>query len=308
MSSKNWITATTALLLTIGVVACGESSVSPEGTAHVRVLLTDAPIDYIEAAMVDIGPVQLVPAEGEDGGIVTLSEDGTDGPVDLLTLQNAATQILADAEIEAGMYAQLRLIVQSASVTLVEGYQFVDGSTEMDLVVPSGAQTGIKLLLGAADGDEDGEGDGDGGLELSGDMVLVVDFDVSESFRIQGNPETPAGIKGMHFQPTLRVVVDDISGTISGEVSTALESTDLENLPVTARLDGDESVEDFQTTTVAGLTGVDGAYTLFFVPPGSYWVKVAVGEGLATEPDSTLVEVDPSEDVVDVDFEIVSAS
>lgn len=307
MLRRNLI-ATSALLLAAGVAACGESTVSPEGTAHVRVLLTDAPIDYIAAAMVDIGAVQLVPAAGEEGGIVTLSDDGTDGPVDLLTLQDAATEILADSEIEAGAYTQLRLIVESASVTLADGYEFNDGSTEKDLFVPSGAQTGIKLLLGAADGDEDGEGDGDGGLDISGDMVLVVDFDVSESFVIQGNPETPAGIMGMLFKPTLRVVVEDITGTISGTVSTELEDTEVEDLSVSARLDGDESVEDFQTTTVAGLTGADGAYTLHFVAPGSYWVKVAVDAGLAIEPDSTLVEVDPNEDVVDVDFEIVSDS
>ena len=299
---------TTVLALVATIAACGDSAVSPEGTAHVRVLLTDAPIDYVEAAWVDIGAVQLVPAEGEEGGIVTISEDGTDGPVDLLTLQDAATQILADAEIEAGYYAQLRLIVESASVTLVDGYEFEDGSTEKDLFVPSGAQTGIKLLLAAADGDEDGEEDGDGGLLISGDMVLVVDFDVSRSFVIQGNPETPAGIKGMHFKPTLRVTVEDISGTISGTVTTALEDTGVEDLSVTARLDGDEEAEDFQTTTVSGLTDAEGAYTLHFVAPGSYWVKVDVGDGLATEPDSTLVDVDPNADVVDVDFEIVSDS
>lgn len=308
MSFSKLSSVTTTLLLAVGVAACGESTVSPEGTAHVRVLLTDAPIDYIDAAWVDIGAVQLVPAADEGGGIVTLSEDGTDGPVDLLTLQDAATELLADAEIEAGAYTQLRLIVESASVTLVDGYEFVDGSTEKDLFVPSGAQTGIKLLLGAADGDGDGEGDGDGGLVLSGDMVLVVDFDVSESFVIQGNPETPAGIHGMLFKPTLRVVVEDVSGTISGTVSTELSDTEVEDLSVTARLDGDESAADFQTTTVSGLTDVDGAYTLHFVAPGSYWVKVAVESGLATEPDSTLVDVDANEDVVDVDFEIVSDS
>ena len=96
----------------VAAVACGdENTVGLRGPAQVTVLLTDAPVDYIDEAWVDIGAVELVPAD--DGPIVTLSEDGTDGPVNLLELQDAATAILADAEIEAGSYAQLRLIVSS---------------------------------------------------------------------------------------------------------------------------------------------------------------------------------------------------
>jgi hypothetical protein len=211
------------------------------------------------------------------------------------------TEVLADIEIEAGTYSQLRLIVEAASVTLADGYEFNTGGNEMDLVVPSGAQTGIKLNLGAA------EGDGDGGVVVVGDLVFVVDFDVSRSFVLLGNPETPAGINGVHFKPTLRVVVEDEAGSISGTVSTELADTDVDGLTVTARLDGDESLEEFQTQTVTALTDALGEYTAQFVVPGAYWVKIGVGDGLATDPDSTLVEVGPSEDVLDIDFEIIAA-
>jgi hypothetical protein len=287
-------TTAATLLLAAGLTACGESAVSFGGTARLSVLLTDAPIHYIEAADVDIGAVVLISA-GDDPPTV-LSEDGTDGPVNLLTLRDAATMLLAEADIEAGTYTQLRLIVESASVTLKDGYAFNDGSTQKDLFVPSGAQTGIKLLLGAADGGEE-----DGGLDITGDMVLVVDFDVSQSFVIQGNPETPAGIFGMLFKPTVRVVVEDVAGTISGTVSTELEDFDVEDVSVSARPEGDGE-------TATAVTDEDGAYTLQFLAPGSYWVKLDLPDGFASEPDSTLVEVDPSEDVVDVDFEVVDDS
>ena len=121
------------VLASFGLGACGDN-LGVEGGATVRVLLTDAPIDYIGVALVDIGVVELIPAG--DGPPITLSEDGTDGPVNLLELQNAATMVLAEAEIEAGSFAQLRLIVESATVTLAEGYEFNDRSTEMDLKVP----------------------------------------------------------------------------------------------------------------------------------------------------------------------------
>jgi hypothetical protein len=299
---KNGALAALALTVAIGVAACSDSDgVGVGGTAHVQVLLTDAPIAYVGAAMVDIGAVVLVPADG--GSHITLSEDGTDGPVNLLELQDAATAVLADAEIEAGSYSQIRLIVESASVTLADGYTFTDGSTTKDLFVPSGAQTGIKLLLSTGDGDGD-----DGPLEIpEGDLVLVVDFDVSRSFVIQGNPETPAGIHGMIFKPTLRVVILDVAGSISGTVSTDLDSTRVDSLEVTAVPVDEGLLEAYQTSTATGRTRADGTYTLPFLVPGEYTVRVTPADTtLAAAPDSIQVVVNEDEDVTGVDFTIDS--
>ena len=69
-----------------------------------------------------------------------------------------ATEVLADLEIPAGTYHELRLIVESASVTLADGYEFRDGTTESVMKVPSGAQTGIKLKLRSSDPDSTGSG------------------------------------------------------------------------------------------------------------------------------------------------------
>jgi hypothetical protein len=261
--------------------------------------LTDAPVDYVESAMVDIGRVELVPSDG--GGHIVLSDDGTDGPVDLLDLQNSVTMILADADIEAREYSQLRLIVESASVELVSPYVFTDGDSVMDLTVPSGAQTGIKLNLTGPDGEP---------LEIpEGETVLVVDFDVSRSFRIQGNPDTPAGIKGMHFQPTLRVVVFDAAGSISGTVSTDLDSTRVDSLTVTAEPVDEGDLELYQTQAATTMTDSLGAYTLPFLVPGSYTVKVTPPDSaLATDPDSASVTLGVSEHITDVDFSIIDPS
>jgi hypothetical protein len=293
-------TAGAAVLAALTVGACGEGlSVETNGAASVRLLLTDAPVDYVESAMVDIGRVELVPYDG--GGHIVLSDDGTDGPVDLLDLQNSVTMILADADIEAGGYSQLRLIVESASVELVSPYVFTDGDSVMDLTVPSGAQTGIKLNLTGPDGEP---------LEIpEGETVLVVDFDVSRSFRIQGNPDTPAGIKGMHFQPTLRVVVFDAAGSISGTVSTDLDSTRVDSLTVTAEPVDEGDLELYQTQAATTMTDSLGAYTLRFLVPGSYTVTVTPPDSaLATDPDSASVTLGVSEHITDVDFSIIDPS
>lgn len=297
MSMRSTLPAVSALVAALAVGACGESvSVDVGGPASVRVLLTDAPIDYVEAAMVDIGRVELLPAD--DGERIVLSDDGTDGPVNLLELQNSVTMMIADADIEAGTYSQLRLIVESASVELKSPYLFVDGDSVKSLTVPSGAQTGIKLNLTGEDGEA---------LEIpEGETVLVVDFDVSRSFVMQGNAETPAGIKGMSFKPTLRVVVYDVAGSISGTVSTQLDSTRVDSLTVTAEPGEDGILEPFQTQTATTMTDSLGAYTFPFLVPGAYTVRVTPPDtALASSPDSISVTVGPDEDVADVDFEIV---
>lgn len=283
-----------AALLGMTLAACGDSTGVDTG-ATINVLLTDGPAEYISEAMVDIGAVELL---GGAGGPVVLSVDGTDGLVNLLDLQGAATTALASMEIEAGTYTQLRLIVEAASVTLKPGYEFTDGSTSMTLTVPSGAQTGIKLNLSA------GEAAGtEGGIEIvPGEMVLVVDFDVNQSFVIQGNPATPAGITGVSFQPTLRVVVNDVAGSISGTVSTQVTDATVEGLVVTADPVAGTTLEPFQTVAATTITDMGGAYTIFFLVPGDYEVSVAAGEGLTATP--VTVAVGDSQNVTAVDFDI----
>lgn len=296
-----WKAPLAVALAALTLAACDDGGTGLDDNARVRVLLTDAPADYIAEAWVDIGAVQLIPVGDEDGAPITLTEDGTDGLVDLLQLQNTATTELANLEIEAGNYSQLRLIVESAEVELKDGFEFNDGTTRKSLVVPSGAQTGLKLNLRPADSDDDGAGV----WIADGETVLVLDFDVSQSFVIQGNPETPAGINGVLFKPTLRVIVEDVAASISGTVTAASDSINVEGLTVTAEpVDDAEGLEFFQTTTATGTTAADGSYTIHFLVPGGYTVTVGVPDGFETTPASVDATVGEAEGVTGVDFSV----
>lgn len=281
-------------------VGMGQDDTADGEVTTLKILLTDAAADYIAAANVDIGRVEILPVD--DGPPIPLTEDGTDGFVNLLELQKSATMQIAQAEIEPGMYHQLRLVVEAANVELMDGYTFRDGSQGQDLKVPSGAQTGIKLLLRDVDGEH---------LELvPGEKVIVLDFDVNRSFVIQGNPETPAGIKSMSFKPTIKVTGMDVAASISGTltVEEGLSADLVAGQTVIAEPTngGDLTEYGYQSEAGTAVTEEDGSYTIYFLVPGEYEVTVLDLEpGLGTEPESRTLTVGWSEDATGADFQIV---
>lgn len=278
--SLGWILTAAATL------GCGDSTGS--GAARLTVTVTDAPIDILESATVQIGDVEIIPAEGAP---VLLTNDG--GTHDLLALQNGVTGNVASLEIEAGRYLQLRLVVQSASVTLKEGFEFSDGSRVKDLVVPSGAQSGIKINLDASDGDAN-----NAGINISpGETILVIDFDVSQNFKVQGNADTPASINGFLFTPLLRAVVRDVAGSIAG----TLTGESVQGITVTAEQTESGLQEALQTATATALTDATGAYTIRFLAPGTYTVTV---DGRTATPTSQSITVGAAESVTAVDFSV----
>jgi hypothetical protein len=200
------IPLTLALAALVAVTVSCDSSPTAEGdSARVQILLTDEPADYLAEAWVRISRVYLLPGEEdpEEGPpFVDLFHD-PDNPLefDLLTLQDGViADITGEYEVPAGSYAQLRMIVSEAWVVLADGYEFVGGDTERELFVPSGAQTGIKVML-----------DEPIAAEAGTLTVLLVDFDVNQNFVLQGNPDTPGGLQGVLFTPTLRELNRDVS-------------------------------------------------------------------------------------------------
>lgn len=187
--------ATVGLFATLAV-AC-DPGLEPE-TSHVRVLLTDAPTDMLESAHVWISHIYLQGGEDDDpetpGGRVDLFNDPEDPHMyDLLQLQDGMTaDLTGSVEVFAGLYQGLRLVVDSARVTLAEGYMFEDGSMSDVLKVPSGSESGIKVQLNSVLRAEEGE-----------EVTITVDFDVDRNFVIKTNPQT-GEVSMILFTPVLK--------------------------------------------------------------------------------------------------------
>jgi len=260
---RRWAAVAAAASLMLGC----ERSVSGPQMSRVTAYLTDAPAPALASAEVWVSRIYLV---GGDSGRVTISD--MPQSFDLLQLQGGVTALLGAATIPAGDYAQLRLVVDSARLTLDTGMTFADGSTSKLMKVPSGAQTGIKVDFGGAVPIAPGHTD------------LVIDFDVSRNFIFTG---PPGGSFGVLFTPTLHASVMDVSGSIAGT-----------SLPVAAR--GHLfAILGTDTVTSALADTVTGAYRLSFLPPGTYTVADSAAgytTGIMT------VTVGSAQNVTGVDF------
>jgi len=167
--------------------ACdGVMGTSSEGSARLNVRLIDAPFpfDLVDKVSVTIGHVEVIGNEGR----VTITDDLT--TFNLLDLREGVSALLGSVDVPADTYSEAKFTVDDASVLLKDGREF-------DMKVPSGK---IKVLL-------------DDLVVEDGQVVtLTLDFDVNRSFVVNGNPATPAGIKGFLFKPTIvpaRVERDD---------------------------------------------------------------------------------------------------
>ncbi|MHB1192086.1 MAG: DUF4382 domain-containing protein [Longimicrobiales bacterium] len=194
---------TLALTALVAAAAC-DSSTGPE-TAHIKILLTDAPSTELDSALVWISRIYLQGGGGLEPDTIDADSLSSSGRVDLfnrpgtplvfnlLKLRNGVTaDLTAEQEVDVGLYQGLRLVVDSARVFLANGFTFENGSTWGTLKIPSGYTSGIKVKLGDV-------------LRVEADrlLILTVDFDVDNNFKIIRN--VPDGtVKQVIFTPVLR--------------------------------------------------------------------------------------------------------
>ncbi len=130
------------------------------------------------------------------GGGPQVLFDDPDHPfhVDLLVLRDGLVADLTGAmPVAPGAYHQLRIVVDSAWVTLKDPYTFSDGSSTARLKIPGGHSAGVKVTLQSPVVAQEGD-----------QTTILLDFAVDDNFRIQGNPATPAGIRGVLFTPVIK--------------------------------------------------------------------------------------------------------
>ncbi|MDX9727462.1 MAG: DUF4382 domain-containing protein [Bacteroidales bacterium] len=247
---------TAAMLLFLGA-GCSKTN---DGQGRLTVNITDAPfpLSSIESASVTINKVELrKTGDGvSDGNPFYVIWEGSK-VFNLIELRNGVVGKLAELEIPAGEYDLMRLYVEEASLKVKDGDEF-------SVKVPSGGQTGIKIFIEPVIHVE-------GGLTAE----LLLDFDLEGSFVLQGNMNSPAGIKGFHFKPVIRAVNNSKAGRIEGTV-TEKDAGPLKDARVFLELEED---------TLKAFTDESGHYAFIGIIPGMYPVSA-----VQTDYDSVIVE------------------
>ncbi len=189
------------ILLAVGIsliLSCSSDITAP-GSGGLQVYLTDAPIDFagVSAVNVTFTGMVLYPddddADGEEAGALDLEIDpailANEGAINLLDFQDGAVILVGSADIPAGTYKRIRLLVSDVSVV-----QDDDGNPDtpeiVDPVKLSSGKIDIHFGFTVAEGEE---------------ADVILDFDAAQSVHLN---ETGNG------KYILRPVVNHISTTI----------------------------------------------------------------------------------------------
>ncbi len=221
----------------IAALAAGCSTSTRPGMGTVRVMLTDAPAAY-DSVVLAIRDVAIHTGAADSSGDWTTFTPAAPS-YDLLQLRNGVFATLGQVMVPAGHYTQVRL-------RLNPGSYVVENGVRRDLTVPSGLQTGLKLI---------GEYD----VPAGGNVDLGIDFDAARSIHATGS-----GV--LMLKPTVKVEVIRTTGSIAGTVAPASPAS-----TVRAISGADTIATAFPDTS--------GAFRMSLLPPGLYDVAIQAPAG-----------------------------
>lgn len=209
------------------LAACGGGSgTSSVDTGRLSLYVTDAPVDDADAVVVAFTGVQVKPAEGDPISLQVCAEETGAGDenetnnsgaqnnesaawcengvrkIDLLKYRGMdAAPLVEDEELPAGRYEWIRLEVLTSRTSADDSYITIEG-TPRPLWVPSGDQTGLKLVQGFT-------------VPAGGSASFTIDFDLRKSI---ANPQGPF-LDTYFLRPALRLVDNTLTGHLEGNIA-----------------------------------------------------------------------------------------
>jgi hypothetical protein len=246
--------------IALGLTACSGGGSGGE-MGQMKLAVADAPVDGAEAVVVKFTGIELTADSGSPVDITFTAPKS----IDLLNQSGTASAVLFDQPIPAGSYGQIRLMVV-ADGDPGNSYITLSDGTMHGLQVPSGSETGLKLVSGFT-------------VPSSGVVDYTIDFDLRQAITCP-----PGQSPACTLKPAERLVDNTTVGNIQGAVSNTLVPVGctpgvyLYNGTVTAPEDmnskapaGDANQPISSKVPVA--TSMPPYYYQFtFLPPGSYTV------------------------------------
>jgi hypothetical protein len=272
-------------LFALALNACsGSGGDGSSGNSTLNLGLTDASVTGVTKVWIQFTGVEVKPVNANPIDFNFSPEKG----FDLLTLQGGTTAtFLNGSTIPAGQYEWVRLMVDTNP-----GAMYVMDSTgQHNLTIPSGAETGLKLIQGYT-------------MPAGGVANFTVDFVLSKSLIAP-----PGQSPDYKLKPVLRLVDNAQVGTIAGVFDPTTLSTqsncgtqaptvyvypganvtpDDIYFPPAGMSDVDPtgSAEPLTTATAALNSSSQYAYSVAFLPVGTYTVA------FTCDPDDPTVDED----------------
>jgi hypothetical protein len=196
-----------AAVLVAGWTACNTGG-SGSGTGQLSLSLTDKPSDDYRAVYITIKNIAVHKADDPEDSWTVVAE--VNRTINLLELANGVREQMALIDLPSGHYTQMRLMIGDTcdSSTNMMGqphpaanYVIDMGDQSHEMKIPSGFQTGIKLVQGFD-------------INENSTTELTFDFDASRSVVVAGN-------SGKYIlKPTIKVIDTALASVIKGLVTT----------------------------------------------------------------------------------------
>jgi hypothetical protein len=224
------------------LAGCDDDATGPEaGTGTLHLTLVDAPVDFDDVTL-DVRATSVHRADDDSlSGWHVVSTDSA--VVHLLDLTNGVSALLADADLPAGNYDQIRM-------RLGDGNTVTVGDDTFDLRVPSGPRSGLKIHheFEIVEGET---------------YDAVIDIDVSRSVHRTGHGS-------YMMRPVVRMQHNAVCGRIAGVVN-----------PIAAEamvwtVAGADTVQTFADPLTGGFMLValpEGAYDVIITPTAGDWLE-----------------------------------
>lgn len=279
MKTYGVVGALISAIFFIVLSSCSGSGSSNTGTLSLN--LSDAAlVDEANVTGVYI-TVTDIQYHAAGGGWQSMEEFNTSiNPINLLEWQEGQTISLGDFQMPSGKYTQLRFMLDATEEGTVPKsnpgcmIEF-NGDNNETLYVPSGSQTGYKAI-------------GNYEVPINGAVTMTADFDVRKSIVVSGD--------GSYYKlkPTIRLVVTDEAGTISGNVTNMESNASYVIYAYEYDADGnttwsvsetdDPNPSDpadvrFGNALNSNLVKEDGSYKLPFLAAGNYDLIIAKYDG-----------------------------
>jgi hypothetical protein len=278
------------LAASTGLVACGggDSSGGAEPTGFLSLGVSDAPLHSAEKVCITFDDIELKRAGDGPPFLVDMPQT----KVNLLDFQGMnAAPLLFNEEVPAGEYVWIRLVLDlsegsnggagdTGDPTICDGdasYIVTDGGTRHNLYVPSGDQTGLKLINRII-------------VPVNASADFTVEWDLLRSIN------TPPGLSpDVAMKPVIKLVNNAEVGTLRGTVDADLVADESCEPSIYVFKDdnaGESDVGIGEASATAMVTPVDEndpsrgyQYEIGFLLTGSYEAAFTCDADTFVEPE-----------------------